>query len=82
MRFKGVHVYDGFPWFITMAHSKEDLDFVEQCFKDSIREMQQIGIFPTKHQAQKEGKILTVDDYGNPVWKDQHGNLTPYKGEN
>ncbi len=33
LRFNGVHVYDGFPWFVNLAHTQLELDTVLEAFK-------------------------------------------------
>ncbi len=40
LREKGVHVQEGFPCFLTTAHTDADLDFVREAFRQSLREMQ------------------------------------------
>ncbi|MEI7613066.1 MAG: amino acid adenylation domain-containing protein [Betaproteobacteria bacterium] len=46
LRYKGVHLYDGFPCFLTEAHSREDIEFVAKAFKDSLQELVQLGFLP------------------------------------
>jgi amino acid adenylation domain-containing protein len=46
LRAKGVHIQEGFPCFLTTAHTEEDLDQVIRAFRESIAEMQQAGFFP------------------------------------
>ena len=41
LREKGVHILEGFPCFLTTAHSDADLDRVEQAFEESCKEMQE-----------------------------------------
>ncbi|HEX2758286.1 MAG TPA: aminotransferase class III-fold pyridoxal phosphate-dependent enzyme, partial [Thermoanaerobaculia bacterium] len=45
LREKGVHVLEGFPCFMTTAHTEEDLDFVLNAYEESIAEMQEGGLF-------------------------------------
>ncbi len=47
MRFKGVHIMDGFPCFLTLAYTDADVDFVIRCFKDSLSELCSHGFIPT-----------------------------------
>ncbi|WP_372654766.1 aminotransferase class III-fold pyridoxal phosphate-dependent enzyme [Halobacteriovorax sp.] len=78
MRYNGVHIWDGFPWYITMAHTEEDLSFVLKMFKKSVKDMQDLGIFPVVEQGAKSEKHFLVppvpearlgkDDNGNPAW--------------
>jgi amino acid adenylation domain-containing protein len=47
LREKGVHIQDGFPCFLTTAHSDADLDTVVRAFDQSFREMQIGDALPT-----------------------------------
>ena len=48
LRFKGVHIYDGFPCFLTEGHSKDDLTFIIKQFKDALFELMELGFIPGK----------------------------------
>ncbi|MBV8674397.1 MAG: amino acid adenylation domain-containing protein, partial [Acidobacteriaceae bacterium] len=39
LREKGVHIQEGFPCFLTTAHTDADLDFVREAFRSSLKEM-------------------------------------------
>ncbi|MGA2183679.1 MAG: amino acid adenylation domain-containing protein [Bryobacteraceae bacterium] len=43
---KGVNLREGFPCFLTTAHTDEDLERIVQAFRDSIAEMQEGGFLP------------------------------------
>jgi amino acid adenylation domain-containing protein len=45
LREKGVHLLEGFPCFLTTAHTDEDLDFVARSFEECVTEMQKGGFF-------------------------------------
>ncbi|MDQ2980404.1 MAG: amino acid adenylation domain-containing protein [Acidobacteriota bacterium] len=47
LREKGVHIWEGFPCFVTEAHTEEDLDFVVRAFEASAAEMQAGGLLPS-----------------------------------
>lgn len=47
MRDKGIHVREGFPCFMTMAHSDQDIDRIILAFKESACEMQDACFFRT-----------------------------------
>jgi glutamate-1-semialdehyde aminotransferase len=47
LREKGVHIWEGFPCFVTEAHTEEDLDFVVRAFEASAAEMQSGGLLPS-----------------------------------
>lgn len=83
MRMNGVHCYDGFPWFVTLAHSAQDLRTVAETFKKCVLEMQKLGLFPSKFLKSNPspignendfitppaaGAVLMKDELGNPAW--------------
>jgi amino acid adenylation domain-containing protein len=75
LRFYGVHTYDGFPWFINLCHTKEDLLFVLSAFKKAVKLLQRMELFP-KVIKEKElleeppllGAKIGRDEQGNPAW--------------
>ena len=46
LREKGIHIQEGFPCFLTTAHSDEDLDRVVGAFEESVAEMRAGEMFP------------------------------------
>ena len=83
LRYKGVHVYDGFPWFVNLAHTDADLAEVLNAFKESVKEMQAMGLFPSNNAnidinldpkifdqkgAPMVGAKIGRDEKGNPAW--------------
>ncbi len=40
LREQGIHIQEGFPCFLTTAHTDADLAFVRQAFRTSLRQMQ------------------------------------------
>ncbi len=46
MREKGVFLLEGFPMYLTTAHTEEDLDRVVDAFTRSIAELQACGLLP------------------------------------
>lgn len=46
IRKNGVHIYDGFPCFLTMAHTDEDVEFILNAIKTSVLELQETGFLP------------------------------------
>ncbi len=46
LRERGIHIQEGFPCFLTTAHSTEDIERVFQAFEDSVREMQAGELLP------------------------------------
>ena len=46
LRDRGVHIWDGFPCFLTTAHSDEDIAFVIKTFQECVEEMCEAGFLP------------------------------------
>ncbi len=46
LRYKGIHVYDGFPCFLTEGHTSEDLETIIAKFKEALRELVELGFIP------------------------------------
>ncbi|MCF7849348.1 MAG: aminotransferase class III-fold pyridoxal phosphate-dependent enzyme, partial [Kiritimatiellales bacterium] len=44
MRFKGVHVWDARPCFLTIAHTEGDIEKILRCFKETVTEMVDAGL--------------------------------------
>jgi hypothetical protein len=51
---KGVYIWEGKTCFLSAAHTDEDIDFIEKCFRDSITDLQQAGFLPTVTPAKKQ----------------------------
>lgn len=43
LREKGIHIQEGFPCFLTTAHSKSDIETFRRAFEESIIELQSAG---------------------------------------
>src|SRR4029077_12686688 len=56
LREKGVHIWEGFPCFVTEAHTEEDLDFVVRAFEASAAEMQAGGLLPSARAESEIGE--------------------------
>lgn len=87
LRYNGLHVYDGFPWFVNLAHTQRDLDFALDVIKKSVLEMQRLGLFATDKKIQDSvdlaGEELLDSDVfdkkgapmpGARIGKDENGN--------
>ena len=59
MRLRGIHIQEGFPCFLTTAHSDEDLDKIERAFRESIVELQAHELLPRNGPAQPVAAPLT-----------------------
>lgn len=46
LRHKGIHVYDGFPCFLTEAHTREDIEQIAKSFKETLLELVEEGFLP------------------------------------
>ncbi len=46
LRHKGIHILEGFPMFLSEAHSDKDIRTIIDAFKESIIELQDNGFFP------------------------------------
>ncbi len=76
MRYKGIHIQEGFPCFITTAHTNQDLQTIIQCFEESLVELKWAGFIPLYyHPATDEIKTLNTPPLpGAKLGKDQDGN--------
>ena len=43
LRYKGVHTWDGFPNFLTIAHTDKDIEFLVNAFDEAVRELKDAG---------------------------------------
>ncbi|RRB04983.1 amino acid adenylation domain-containing protein [Larkinella rosea] len=84
MREKGIHIWDGFPCFITEAHTDAEIDLVLKRFFESIQELIEADIFKSNpravlpkekterpyafNQPPTPGARLGRDQDGNPAW--------------
>ncbi|MGL5805507.1 MAG: type I polyketide synthase, partial [Xenococcaceae cyanobacterium] len=76
LRAKGVHIWEYRPCFFTLAHSDEDIEFVIRAFKDSVAELQAVGLLPgldktetlDRNRPPQAGARLGKDSQGNPAW--------------
>jgi amino acid adenylation domain-containing protein len=76
LRDRGVHIWDGFPCFITMAHGDAEVAYIVNAFKESVREMQAGEFLPgggatatlDANQPPVAGARLGRDRQGNPAW--------------
>jgi glutamate-1-semialdehyde aminotransferase len=83
MREKGIHIWDGFPCFMTEAHTKEDVEKIISVFIDSVDEIIAAGFykkvlhksngnnksdFITADKIHSPGAKLGRDKSGNPAW--------------
>ena len=80
LRDRGVHIYDGFPCFLTTSHGDAEVDFIIKAFKESVAELQEAGFLPELPRRETPlnafdanrppvpGARLGRDPLGNPAW--------------
>ncbi|HYJ09117.1 MAG TPA: aminotransferase class III-fold pyridoxal phosphate-dependent enzyme, partial [Polyangiaceae bacterium] len=77
LRDRGIHIWDGFPCFLTLAHGAAEVERIVQAFKESVREMQAGEFLPGNPDAARTldasqppipGARLGRDQQGNPAW--------------
>jgi len=67
MRHKGIHIWEGRPGFLTLAHSDSDLDRIVTAFAETLAEMQADGLLP-EDEPPLPGARLGRDPAGRPAW--------------
>lgn len=80
MRHLGLHQYDGFPWFVNLAHTDQELLKAKEIVKKAIATLQMNGLMSGKAQAYAETEVMVQtnppqsnaklgkDSAGNPAW--------------
>jgi len=73
LRHRGVHAWEGRPAYLTLGHTEEDIQFVIQAFKDSVRDLISAGLLSGDVAALASlppvpGARLGRDPQGNPAW--------------
>lgn len=73
LRHHGVHVWEGRNCFLTLGHTKEDIQFLVEAFKTSVRELIEVGLLSGDAGALAAippipGARLGRDPQGNPAW--------------
>ena len=76
MRYKGIHIQEGFPCFMTEAHTEADMKHMISCFEDSMKELKEAGLIPDyHHEGGDENKDLNTPPVpGARLGKDKEGN--------
>lgn len=65
LRLNGMHIQDGYPCFLTTAHSEEDFRFIAKAFRDGIDALQAVGILAPKgagESATLQASAATPDE--------------------
>jgi amino acid adenylation domain-containing protein len=69
LRLRGIHIHDGFPCFLTTAHSDADIKRIYDAFSDSIEELHSVGILGKKPQGAAGGQSGPIT--GLPLTENQ-----------
>jgi glutamate-1-semialdehyde aminotransferase len=64
MREKGVHIWDGRPCFLTLAHTDADLEHVASAVRSTLQEMQAYDFLPHPATPARKGR----DAAGKEAW--------------
>jgi amino acid adenylation domain-containing protein len=67
LRERGIHIQDGFPCFLTTAHSDADIDRIYQAFKESLEALQSVGILGTPQNQPVEVAMASTEAGGGSV---------------
>jgi amino acid adenylation domain-containing protein len=91
LRERGLHIYDGFPCYLTTQITESDVDLIIAKFREVIDELLQVGFYggiKTTTLTQSKlasfshppvpGARLGKDEHGNPAWFLKDG-LNPNK---
>ncbi len=72
LRERGLHVQEGFPLFLTTAHSDEDIARVVEAFKESILEMQAAEFLPGAVSMESGHEVFALRMNGNGASANGH----------
>ncbi|MFN3720125.1 MAG: amino acid adenylation domain-containing protein [Rhizobium rhizophilum] len=67
LRMNGIHIQDGYPCFLTTAHTEEDFKTIARAFRDAIDALQCVGIFAAKTESELAGPAATPDRAPKPT---------------
>ncbi|MES2803489.1 MAG: aminotransferase class III-fold pyridoxal phosphate-dependent enzyme [Bdellovibrionota bacterium] len=63
IRYHGVHAYDGFPWFVNLAHTEAQLQEVISAIKKAIIDMKALGLFTSGSELFVSKKAISNIDF-------------------
>ncbi|MCJ8518620.1 amino acid adenylation domain-containing protein [Pseudorhizobium tarimense] len=55
LRMNGIHIQDGYPCFLTTAHTEEDFTTIARAFRDAVDALQCVGILAPKAESEIGG---------------------------
>jgi amino acid adenylation domain-containing protein len=69
LKYNGVLIYDR-PFFVSMAHSDEDFEFIKAAFKKSIIQLQESGVVPSTSVDGQSGepRVIPFSDAHIEIW--------------
>ncbi len=67
LREKGLHLWDGRPFFLSTAHTAADVEFIIRVFKESVLEMQRGGFLPDPSGASEVTVVEAPAERGRPA---------------
>lgn len=67
LRMNGIHIQDGYPCFLTTAHTEEDFKTIARAFRDAIDALQVVGIFAPKVESELTGPAPAPDRGPKPT---------------
>ncbi|MDP3469725.1 MAG: amino acid adenylation domain-containing protein [Daejeonella sp.] len=81
MREKGIHIWDGFPCFMTESHTGAEINNIIEAFEESLKQLISVGFLESKKSNSSDisnakpiseppvpGARLGRDREGNPAW--------------
>ncbi len=69
MRYRGVHIWEGRPGFLTLMHTDGDLDHVYDAFQKTLEDMRQAKFLPSSAEEPPiAGARLGRDAAGSKAW--------------
>ena len=60
LRERGIHIQEGFPCFLTTAHSDSDFDRIYAAFESAVEEMNAVGILGTSATSFETAPVVTA----------------------
>ena len=66
LRDRGIYVQEGFPCYMTVSHTDEDVDAIIQAFTSSVEELQEAEVLPLPRED-AAGTVSSSDPEGEPA---------------
>jgi amino acid adenylation domain-containing protein len=65
LREQGIHVQEGFPCFLTTAHTQADFDYIRQAFRNSLEQMREGQALATLSTSPINSEVQSSPDVTN-----------------